>query len=166
MSTCWCNYGCGHVCTTCMCRSAYEQMEMTECAAYSTHQPQYTTDVYEQVTTTNWIVCNTTACMFAWHSVCTTIWMLEMCVLYWLIIGERLYTEQNVRKKFQNNFNPPFYGAKGSNGAFVLCSWLYQPTGTAWKAVLFFSNRLEVTKEVDFCHNTSEMDAKQAFKSL
>ena len=54
-----------------MYRSAHEQMEMTECAAYSTHQPQHTTDVYEQVTTTNWIVhaaYNTTACMFAWHT--------------------------------------------------------------------------------------------------
>ena len=27
-------------------------MEMTECVAYSTHQPQYATDVYEQVTAT------------------------------------------------------------------------------------------------------------------
>ena len=27
-------------------------VEMTDCAAYSTHQPQHTTDVYEQVTTT------------------------------------------------------------------------------------------------------------------
>ena len=36
-----------------MYRSAHEQMEMTECAAYSPHQPQHTTDVYEQVTTTN-----------------------------------------------------------------------------------------------------------------
>ena len=34
-----------------MYRSAHEQMEMTECAAYSTHQPQHTTDVYKQVTT-------------------------------------------------------------------------------------------------------------------
>ena len=31
---------------------AEPQIEMTECAAYSTHQPQYTTDVYEQVFTT------------------------------------------------------------------------------------------------------------------
>ena len=35
-----------------MCRSPHEQMKMTECAAYSTHQPQHTTDVYEPVTTT------------------------------------------------------------------------------------------------------------------
>ena len=49
-----------YTCTTCigvhmyyMYRSAHEQMEMTDCAAYSTHQPQHTTDVYEQVTTTN-----------------------------------------------------------------------------------------------------------------
>ena len=35
-----------------MYRSTHEQMEMTECAAYSTHQPQNTTDVYEQVTAT------------------------------------------------------------------------------------------------------------------
>ena len=36
-----------------MYRSAHEQMEMTECAAYSTHQPQHTTDDdYEPVTTT------------------------------------------------------------------------------------------------------------------
>ena len=51
-----------------MYRSPHEQMKMTECAAYSTHQPQHTTDVYEPVTTTNWIVhvaYNTTACMFA-----------------------------------------------------------------------------------------------------
>ena len=33
-------------------RSAHEQMEMKECVAYSTHQPQYTTDVYEPVTAT------------------------------------------------------------------------------------------------------------------
>ena len=33
-------------------RSPHEQMEMTECAAYSTHQPQHTADVYEPVTTT------------------------------------------------------------------------------------------------------------------
>ena len=33
-------------------RSAHEQMKMTECAAYGTHQPQHTTDVYEPVTTT------------------------------------------------------------------------------------------------------------------
>ena len=43
---------CGHVCTTNTYRSVHEQMEMTECAAYGTHQPQYTTDVYEPVTTT------------------------------------------------------------------------------------------------------------------
>ena len=35
-----------------MYRSAHEMVEMTDCAAYSTHQPQHTTDVYEQVTTT------------------------------------------------------------------------------------------------------------------
>ena len=35
-------------------RSAHEQMEMTECAAYGTHQPQHTADVYmyEPVTAT------------------------------------------------------------------------------------------------------------------
>ena len=33
-------------------RSAHEQMKMAECAAYSTHQPQLTADVYEPVTTT------------------------------------------------------------------------------------------------------------------
>ena len=35
-----------------MYRSAHEMVEMTDCAAYSPHQPQHTTDVYEQVTTT------------------------------------------------------------------------------------------------------------------
>ena len=46
------NDGYGHVCTTNTYRSAHEQMKMTECAAYSTHQPQHTADVYEPVTTT------------------------------------------------------------------------------------------------------------------
>ena len=70
-----------------MYRSAHEQMEMTECAAYSTHQPQSTTDVYEQVTTTNWIVhaaYNTTAsmyvCLHGTHSVCTTIYECLRCM--------------------------------------------------------------------------------------
>ena len=75
-----------------MYRSAHEQMEMTEYAAYSTHQPQHTSDVYEPVTTTTTttttttsyiqLVINTTTAftVFAYgtHSVCTTIRMLEM----------------------------------------------------------------------------------------
>ena len=44
--------GYGHVCTMYTYRSTHEHIEMTECAAYSTHQPQHTTDVYEPVTTT------------------------------------------------------------------------------------------------------------------
>ena len=46
-------HGCGHVYRYYMYRCPHEQMEMTECAAYSTHQTQHTTDVYEPATTTN-----------------------------------------------------------------------------------------------------------------